>query len=36
MEQLSWRLTCVALAEDTHGLSTHSVHGEGMILWDLQ
>lgn len=33
----SWfRLTCVTVAEDCHGLSTHCVHCERMILWDLQ
>lgn len=29
-------LTCVALAEDSHGLSAHCVHAEGILLWDLQ
>lgn len=29
-------LTCVALAEDSRGLSTHCVHAEGILLWDLQ
>ena len=32
---LSLRLTCVALAEDSHGLSAHFVHSKGMILWAL-
>lgn len=30
------RLTCVTLAEHGHGLSTHCVHGEGVILGHLQ
>lgn len=29
------RLTCVALAEDSHGLSAHAVHGERVVLWHL-
>lgn len=36
IEKQSWRLTCLAVAEDGHGLSTHCVHSEGMIPRDLQ
>lgn len=36
LEQLGCRLTCLALAKDSHGLSTRCVHGERIILWDLQ
>lgn len=35
-KHLSWRLTCVTLTEDSHGLSTHCVHSEGMLPWNLQ
>lgn len=30
------RLTCVALAEDSHGLSAHAMHGERVVLWHLR
>lgn len=36
IEQLGCTLTCAALAEDSHGLSTRRVHSEGIILRDLQ
>lgn len=30
------QLTCVALAEDGHGLSAHAMHGERVVLWHLR